>query len=809
VLAPKLPTQEIPVKDASQPSALRNSRRRNRSEVVDVTSLASEPRWAMRAPTIALAALLLCSTAFAQNGQAPAGAPPAPQARPQTRPQGGAAPSDDSFRFGSPPALPEGMTEPQIWPAATAEGWAKPVVIKWQRSFDDALKVARARNRPLLVCVNMDGEIASEHFAGVKYRDPAVGELLAPYVCVVASVYRHTPRDYDENGQRVECPRFGTVTCGEHIAAETELYDKYFEGLRVSPRHIALDLSGKELYDVYYSWDTKTVLTAYVEGAKDFPPYQEPVRDGQPLPERVASADIVDRQALEQAYKTGDVVLRRTLLKATAQRREVDHNELLRLAVFGLDVELAKLARQSLAQNQTEGAVDLIAEALKAPMDKDERDMLIAAAERLGEKFPRAKTLATLHKGLAIESKHIDATKARSASAQYEANSRVLTVAAGVEERANSASTRPADADAKLELAEALLARSAQPGVERRFAQTLLEDARLRAEEAEKLGAKGWRLDALLAVTANRLGNQAAALPRAVAAVEGGMLKLDDSGLGATEDVKVQVLAMFALSRQLAIRKAYRERTQWPPEWMADVNAAYATLSEHPLVTDENLVSYYDFLRWLGASPRANGVLDNALKRFPDSALLHERLRSRILWDKGPSGLLSTYSEMLARPEATLQLSWYAGYAALVAAEHHRRRGEFEPARAAYDSGIAHYETNIKALPDGADLCQHFIALALAGRARMALEQGDLERATDELLASFSRRADSAATPDGLNLTPADTARMLEARLTDAKREDLLARLKEALAKLDPKLLELPTSERNVPGRGQRPPRGG
>jgi hypothetical protein len=88
-------------------------------------------------------------------------------------------------------------------------------------------------------------------------------------------------------------------------------------------------------------------------------------------------------------------------------------------------------------------------------------------------------------------------------------------------------------------------------------------------------------------------------------------------------------------------------------------------------------------------------------------------------------------------------------------------------------------------------------------------EQGDLERATDELLASFSRRADSAATPDGLNLTPADTARMLEARLTDAKREDLLARLKEALAKLDPKLLELPTSERNVPGRGQRPPRGG
>jgi len=751
-----------------------------------------------------LFALVLDARAHASIQEPAAATPPA-----TARPQGGAAPSKDSFRFGSPPALPEGMTEPQIWPAATAEGWARPVAIKWQRSFDDAIKVAQRDQRPILVCVNMDGEIASEHFAGVKYRDPAVGELLAPYVCVIASVYRHSPRDYDEAGQRVECPRFGTVTCGEHIAAETELYDKYFEGVRVSPRHIALDLSGKELYDVYYSWDTKTVLTAYVEGAKDFPPLQERMCDGVPIEQRATSADIVDREAVERAYKNGSVVVRRALLEATRAQRGVEQNELLRLAVFGLDVELAKLARQSLAQNQTEGAVDLIAEALKTPMDKDERELLIAAAERLGEKFPRATTLAALHRGLSIGSKHIDVAREASPQAQYEATSRARAAAAGVEARADELGARPADPAAKLEFAESLLARAAQSGVERRFAQALIEEARLNAQEAEKLGAKGWKLDALLAVCANKLGDQASALPRAVAAVEGGMLKLDDAGLGATEDVKVQVLALFALSRQLAIRRAYRERTQWPPEWMADINAAYATLSEHPLVTDENLVSYYDFLRWLGASPRANGVLDNALTRFPDSALLHERLRSRILWEKGPTGLLSAYAEMLSRPKASLQLSWYAGYAALVAAEHHRRRGEFDQASAAYNAGIAHYETSIKALPDGADLCNHFIALALAGRARMALEQGDLERATSELLASFARRADSAATPDGLNLTPADTSRMLEARLGDAKREDLLVKLKDALSKLDPKLLELPTSERNVPGRGQRPPRGG
>lgn len=46
-------------------------------------------------------------------------------------------------------------------------------------------------------------------------------------MCVIASVYRHTPRDHDERGQRIPCPRFGSVTCGEHIAIEPLLFDKF------------------------------------------------------------------------------------------------------------------------------------------------------------------------------------------------------------------------------------------------------------------------------------------------------------------------------------------------------------------------------------------------------------------------------------------------------------------------------------------------------------------------------------------------------------------------------------------------------
>ncbi len=148
---------------------------------------------------------------------------------------------------GSPPA---GSRE-AMWPAPTKADWAKPCLIRWQRTFDDAIGVSKETGRPLLICVNMDGEIASEHYAGIRYRQPEIAPLYAPYITVMASVYRHTPRDYDEAGKRIPCPRFGTVTCGEHIALEPIVFEKFLDGTRVAPRHIMVELDGKETYDVF------------------------------------------------------------------------------------------------------------------------------------------------------------------------------------------------------------------------------------------------------------------------------------------------------------------------------------------------------------------------------------------------------------------------------------------------------------------------------------------------------------------------------------------------------------------------------
>ena len=76
------------------------------------------------------------------------------------------------------------------------------------------------------------------------------------------------PRDYDEKGQRIPCPRFNGVTCGEHIRIEPGIFEKFCDGSRVSPRHIMVELDGKETYDVYYTNDTASVFTPVRKGAE-------------------------------------------------------------------------------------------------------------------------------------------------------------------------------------------------------------------------------------------------------------------------------------------------------------------------------------------------------------------------------------------------------------------------------------------------------------------------------------------------------------------------------------------------------------
>lgn len=769
------------------------------------------------------AALALCAAALLavaaharQSGAAPVDsrtpvdpAAPSGAAEPQGDPRAPGAPSKDALRMGSPAQLPATASRETMWPAPTADDWKLPCLVAWQRSFDDARRVAQATGKPLLICVNMDGEIASEHYAGIRYRRPETARLYEPYVCVIASVYRHNPRDYDDAGQRIPCPRFGTVTCGEHIAIEPGLYETYFEGSRIAPRHIMVELDLKKTYDVYFAWDTQTIFTALEKGIADRPAPPPLVEHDRPVVERVASADAADRVLVERTYAQGTREVRRALLERALVVRDLDQVDLLRQAIFGLDVELARLARRALVQCTTESAVDLIAEALKLPLDAAERGELVAAAARLAEKFPRARMIVAVNQGLAGSSKLIDADAwsqaatsdtGRGARATYEAASRLETQLA-------AADARPEDAAARLALAETFHARAEAARGQRGFARVLVEDAQRTAREAEALGARGYALEGLLAVCASELGARPEALAHAVKAVEAGLPPPASDGIDAAAARAAAVFALFAEARQGAIARAFRERQPWPPEWLSDIHAAYAVLARHPLGTDAHAAAHYDFLRWLGATPRATQVLERGLERFPESPLLHERLRRELLATRGAAGLEAGYAERLARAGASPALEWFAGYAALVAAEHQRRASAMDAALAAYDRAREHFARYSAAFPANAENAEHYTALAYAGRARIAFERGDLERATLELLASFHARPSAAASADGLNVTAVDTAKMLRARLVAPENASpvntaLVTELDAALAALDPALLELPAYERSVSGRG-------
>jgi hypothetical protein len=385
--------------------------------------------------------------------------------------------------------IPAGQTRESMWWAPSAEDWAKPCLITFQRTYEDAQAVAKASGKPILICVNMDGEPASEHYAGVRYRQPDMAALYSPYVCVIASVYRHTPRDYDEHGNRVLCPRFGSVTCGEHIAIEPALFDQFFDGKRVAPRHIMVEpeQASAETYDIYYAFDTDTIFNNLRTGIANRPPPPPDARGDRTLVERVASSDIIDRIAVEQAYKQGDVVVRRALLEAAAKHTDVSPTEILRLALFGFDLELARTARRTLAQATTPEAVELIAEALRVPMEASEREALIAALVRLGEISPRALTLAAVYKGLAARSESVDVSAWSKALESASVNAPPVDsyeLGARIAGSVHASAARPKDPAAQAELAESYMALAVDPSTTPKFARLMLEDARTAAQLA-------------------------------------------------------------------------------------------------------------------------------------------------------------------------------------------------------------------------------------------------------------------------------------------------------------------------------------
>ena len=710
----------------------------------------------------------------------------------------------------------QGLAREEMWRAPTEAEWNQPVLIPFERTFEDAVAVSQATGKPIMACINMDGEIASEHYAGVRYRQPDVAALFEPYVCVIASVYRHTPRDYDANGERVLCPRFGSVTCGEHIVMEPILYDKYLDEARVSPRHVVIELDGSESLDVYYANDTAAVFDVIIESAQGRPkPKLEPYWD-LPITGRTGFASSANRAALEQAFRTGTVEVRRTLLQKSIETSKAggpEQHELWRLALKSKNAELARLAVQGIATSDRTESIDLVLATLQDLEFIEDRAVMVQTLERIGANSERARTLVASFRGLDQDSKVVDQAATRKVLdvAPEALHAKAVDQLSTLEKERNAGgATYGAEpvsaAQAALQRATAGMELTRSVNADPRFVPLYLEDVARDLELARPLleteAAWSWSLTDIaydLSLTAGPVGVQAAEA-RALALVP----TLPPAALQQGGAVVRDVLAAFMRARQRAITTAVSAKKDWPADWMADVKDTWAAIQGAPNTSAWDCIQHQDFLRYMGAFAEANAVLEAAVARYPLDPYVHDRLRSVLIWTKDLAaidGLEGRYDQLVSAYPDEPTMRWYAGYAARMAAEIRRRQQKGSEAVATYDRAIALFTASAEGAASSSVSANFEIGLCLAGQARLALEAGNLELAVAKLQESFEVGPDAAGTVDGLNVTAIMTATTLLNRLEETAplKATLRAEL-DALRAYNPRLFDLPEFERNSAG---------
>jgi len=667
-------------------------------------------------------------------------------------------------------------------PTAPAQSWreeqnrmdrGRPTLIAWERSLDDALSLSRRTGRPLLVCVNLDGENASEAFAHSKYKRQAFADLVARYVPIIVSVNRHNPTDYDQQGRRIVCPRFGTVTCGEHIRPEQRVYELYLSGQRYAPRHVGVATDGTVLFDRFLDQDIGKVDRALREHAEE---------SSGAWRDLALSRAAKDRLRLERAYYEGSAGIRRELLRAAAAS-DAEPYDLLRLGLADEDPKLRAAAVSALASIATANGLELVLDVLRDERLAEHHGLLTASLDRLARTDERAKRAAHRRRALATESKvvrigsWIDALAAAVPQAEGPLTADALGARLDELLEREQASGSPPElvleiALTHLAMAKAVLANGGNPSY-------FLVDADDAARRAQETGADPREVAVVASQAAWLLGEQDRAGKLAEEALPA---LLEDPAARAT----AEVLGILARVRVRSIYAAENAAVEWPAADLADAIAASDVLARHPFGDASQAIAAADLLSTLNLSVREGRGLRGALERFPASAELHARFRSYVERTSGITGFTKAYDGVRAKAVDLAVIDWFSGYSELIVAESHVRNREDAGADSAYARAIEQLERSVDGHPEFVDSVDHFVALALAGRAQAALSREDLDGATDLIAAAIERRPGTAESQDGLERTPLDVLRRVRRALSRAKRADLEQQLAERLLASSP-----------------------
>lgn len=202
-----------------------------------------------------------------------------------------------------------------------------PTQIAWQSNLDAAVARAKAEGRPLLLAVNMDGESASERIVREQYRDPAFVRDANRCVPVIGSVFRHNPRDYDDRGRSILCPRLGNVTCGEHIALEPQIFERFMGGERIAPRHVLIGTDGVKRFDEFLLFDLSLLDKMLHDGIEGSPEQTIPAF---PTPTVIDTWRSIFLQKVAEESATRAPVLDQLTISAKKQKLAADAAEIVR-----------------------------------------------------------------------------------------------------------------------------------------------------------------------------------------------------------------------------------------------------------------------------------------------------------------------------------------------------------------------------------------------------------------------------------------------------------------------------------------------
>jgi hypothetical protein len=641
-----------------------------------------------------------------------------------------------------------------LYPPADAAQRALPPLAPFQRSLDDALLLVERTKKPLLVCVNMDEEAASEALAWYLYRDPAFADLMHGFVCVVASPDDRNPLDFDDRGQRLADPRFGRVLDREAIAAEPVLFERFFRGTRAAPRHVGVSPTGEILFDVYLVDDLQRVADALVAHA---------VRPGErprpaatlTLPELLDSPEAEHRDHLERRFVAATLEQRTALVAAALDpARRVAHPQLVRLGLC--DPEPSVRSAAVLAAASRPGAV--------------EHELLVLAARVAEPNSTHAKELsAGLARLVAVATD--DATRARAQGlhdvlAAERAPTRVVDEelwSFGLTLAPNATATVPLDEEAALAalaLAErGLDAHPDEPAWLAAFADAALACGRAvlangrsplfhfqdAASFAERAGAHG---AATLAQARWLLSDFAGAESAAEIA-------LPQLAAQAHSAAAFEVLRVFTMVRALSLASERASGAAVDPTRIADYFAAHAVLTRHPLATRDDALVRIGNLGTLDAWRAQEAAVEDALARFVHDSDVHAWLRAVLLRPGGGSATLrERYAALLAEHDGDALVAWYAGLAEIVAAEHLVNARRPEEALVAYEACRDTFDAAVALESGYGPSAAWYSALAAAGAARIHAEAGRLAEAVEALEEAFERDGGALDAADGLGHTP-------------------------------------------------------